>query len=84
MEVLSKLALKKSVEYNNGMIPNILIIEDDKDLQNYLKEMLSDGKYTDEDIENYFITILNAKEEKHSEVEELIQLNNNNMLSIGG
>ena len=49
-----------------------------------LKEMLSDGKYTDEDIENYFITILNAKEEKHSEVEELIQLNNNNMLSIGG
>jgi len=49
-----------------------------------LKEILSDDKYNDEDIIHYFITILNAKEEKHSEVEELIQLNNNNMLSIGG
>jgi len=49
-----------------------------------LKEMLSDVKYIDEDIKDYFITTLNAKEEKHSEVEELIQLNNNNMLSIGG
>lgn len=49
-----------------------------------LSEMLNDNNCTDEDVKNYFINVLNRKEEKHSEVEELIHLNNNNMLSIGG
>lgn len=49
-----------------------------------LKEYLPNPHVTDEFIANIISNALSKKFEKHPEVEDLIQLHHNNMLSIGG
>jgi molybdenum cofactor biosynthesis protein A len=49
-----------------------------------LKEMLDTGEITDDEIADVIASVLWRKEEKHPGVEELVKLDTNNMLSIGG
>lgn len=49
-----------------------------------LKDMLNTDEITDEEIAEVISSILQHKEEKHPETEELVKLDANNMLSIGG
>lgn len=49
-----------------------------------LKHYLSDKTVSDDDIANIIAQTLQYKQGKHSEIEELVALHDNNMLSIGG
>jgi cyclic pyranopterin phosphate synthase len=49
-----------------------------------LKQLLSDGKYSDEEICEIVDKALQFKQEKHPEPEELAALEENNMLTLGG
>jgi|AP12_2_1047962.scaffolds.fasta_scaffold07963_3 GTP 3',8-cyclase / cyclic pyranopterin monophosphate synthase len=48
------------------------------------KQLLSDGKYSDEEICEIIKDALQFKQEKHPEPEELAALEENNMLTLGG
>ena len=49
-----------------------------------LKKYLRSAEYSDKDIANIIIDAIKLKELKHPEIDELLQMDQNNMLRIGG